>query len=324
MPWLGANGLLPGRGAPGRGPGRWPRSVPAAPAPPSRAAGAWGRAAGAGPGRGAAGRGEGAPGTAGCSGAAGWVGAAAAAGAMGAAGASAAGTTGTAGASGAGVCGRAGPGRTPGTGRTCEGAGAVGASGACGRDGAGDWGPDGAAGRATGAVVVGAAVVAPAEAGRAAGACGAGRAVRAAAPAPLPPPLAFSCSRSLRTTGGSTVDDADRTNSPSSWSLVMTTLLSTPSSLASSYTRTFATSLLSRPEPDRRGPSLQLGGAHRCVLIGCSSASDPLPSVTVDLGWGRPAARNSRTAVESSGPTRRRARGNARRRSARSRQDGSG
>ena len=32
----------------------------------------------------------------------------------------------------------------------------------------------------------------------------------------------------------STVDDADLTNSPSSWSLVMTTLLSTPSSLASS------------------------------------------------------------------------------------------
>ena len=41
-------------------------------------------------------------------------------------------------------------------------------------------------------------------------------------------------SRSLRTTGGSTVDDADRTNSPISVSLAMTTLLSTPSSLASS------------------------------------------------------------------------------------------
>src|SRR5665647_552846 len=34
MPWLGANGLLPGRGAPGRGPGR------VASPPPSRAAGA--------------------------------------------------------------------------------------------------------------------------------------------------------------------------------------------------------------------------------------------------------------------------------------------
>jgi hypothetical protein len=41
-------------------------------------------------------------------------------------------------------------------------------------------------------------------------------------------------SRSLRTTGGSTVDDAERTNSPSSLSLVMTTLLSIPSSFASS------------------------------------------------------------------------------------------
>ena len=41
-------------------------------------------------------------------------------------------------------------------------------------------------------------------------------------------------SRSLRTTGGSTVDDADRTNSPISVSLVMTTLLSMPSSFASS------------------------------------------------------------------------------------------
>ena len=41
-------------------------------------------------------------------------------------------------------------------------------------------------------------------------------------------------SRSLRTTGGSMVEDADRTNSPSSFSLVMMVLLSTPSSLASS------------------------------------------------------------------------------------------
>jgi len=40
--------------------------------------------------------------------------------------------------------------------------------------------------------------------------------------------------RSRRTTGGSTVEDALRTNSPISWSLVMTTLLSTPSSFASS------------------------------------------------------------------------------------------
>jgi hypothetical protein len=45
-------------------------------------------------------------------------------------------------------------------------------------------------------------------------------------------------------TGGSIVDDADLTNSPISLSLARTTLLSTPSSLASSWTRTLATLLL--------------------------------------------------------------------------------
>jgi hypothetical protein len=42
----------------------------------------------------------------------------------------------------------------------------------------------------------------------------------------------FSVSR--RTTGASTVDDADRTNSPMSFNVLRTTLLSTPSSFASS------------------------------------------------------------------------------------------
>jgi hypothetical protein len=54
---------------------------------------------------------------------------------------------------------------------------------------------------------------------------------------------AVNASLSLRTTGASIVDDADRTNSPISWSLAITALLSTPNSLASSYTRTFATAL---------------------------------------------------------------------------------
>ncbi len=58
---------------------------------------------------------------------------------------------------------------------------------------------------------------------------------------------AGKASLSLRTTGASMVDDADLTNSPSSVSLAMTVLLSTPSSLASSYTRTLATGLLSWP-----------------------------------------------------------------------------
>jgi len=61
-------------------------------------------------------------------------------------------------------------------------------------------------------------------------------------------PAAFSSSPNVSvnrlTTGGSTVDDADLTNSPISPSLARTTLLSTPNSLASSWTRTFATLLL--------------------------------------------------------------------------------
>ena len=64
-------------------------------------------------------------------------------------------------------------------------------------------------------------------------------------------------SLSLRATGGSTVDDADFTNSPNSASLASTSLLVTPSSFASSWTRTFDTFLLSsarviQPEPSVR------------------------------------------------------------------------
>jgi len=46
--------------------------------------------------------------------------------------------------------------------------------------------------------------------------------------------LLLNAVSSLRTTGASIVEDAERTNSPSSWSLAMTTLLSTPNSFASS------------------------------------------------------------------------------------------
>jgi hypothetical protein len=41
-------------------------------------------------------------------------------------------------------------------------------------------------------------------------------------------------SRNLRTTGGSTVEDAERTNSPISWSFARTSLLSIPTSFANS------------------------------------------------------------------------------------------
>ncbi len=70
---------------------------------------------------------------------------------------------------------------------------------------------------------------------------------RVAAAFPAPSALVAwlaNSSLSLRTTGASMVEDADLTNSPISWSLAITALLSTPNSLASSYTRTFATALL--------------------------------------------------------------------------------
>jgi len=47
-----------------------------------------------------------------------------------------------------------------------------------------------------------------------------------------PSELNFSLSR--RSTGGSMVEEADRTNSPMSFSVLRTVLLSTPSSFASS------------------------------------------------------------------------------------------
>src|SRR4051794_18364202 len=143
---------------------------------------------------------------------------------------------------------------------------------------------------------------------------------------------------SLRTTGASIVEDAERTNSPSSWSLAMTTLLSTPNSLASSYTRTFATSLLlvrgGRP-PDLRYFTGVLiaysSSAHRNLdllptrevpddhthqrAIPCRS-SDPPSS-----GGGTTVrcSTHSRSTATSSDPWTRKARGNARRRTARSR-----
>ncbi len=161
---------------------------------------------------------------------------------------------------------------------------------------------------------------------------------------PEPPP-ALNASCSFRTTGASIVEDAERTNSPSSWSLAMTTLLSTPSSLASSYTRTLATSLLMRSGVGRPPDLRYFSG----VLIAYSSSAhrnlDLLPTREV------PAARPVRAALVtcyvsrrgrscgasgaavttalrrfpvSSGPWTFSARGNARRRTASSRQSGVG
>ncbi len=157
----------------------------------------------------------------------------------------------------------AGPGRGPGVGRAevplskracgASGRGASGCAGACccwcgigtgpGRGPGFGAGPGLGPGR--GADGIGASAPLPAwlSAGRGAalGGCG----LLDDEPPPLldPPFDAPRASVSLRTTGASMVEDAERTNSPISWSLAMTTLLSTPNSLASSYTRTFATAL---------------------------------------------------------------------------------
>ncbi len=146
---------------------------------------------------------------------------------------------GDAGAAGAGRGAGLGPGRGPADGADAaagrSASGALGAAGAGGR---------GAAGRAA---CAGLGAAAPGVAEGADGIGGRGAAfLGAPGLAPdLPEPLpCWKASVSLRTTGASIVEDAERTNSPSSWSLAMTTLLSTPNSLASSYTRTLATSLL--------------------------------------------------------------------------------
>lgn len=162
MPWLEANGLLPGRGAPGRAAGRGAGEVgfgageaAAAAAPPSVSASATG--AGVGPGAGSA------------------------------------------------FAAGLGPGLGPGLGAAAE----VSAAGAS--DFSAVFSADFAA------VLAGAAAAA----------------------------AAFSsspyCFLNRISTGGSTVEEADFTNSPISFSFSRTNLLSTPNSLASSWTRVLAT-----------------------------------------------------------------------------------
>ena len=87
----------------------------------------------------------------------------------------------------------------------------------------------------------------------------------------LPFALEAKAFLSLRATGGSTVDDADFTNSPIASSLFKTVLLSTPSSLASSYTRAFGTQfLLSWAARIRARPLLihgELVPSHRATMF---------------------------------------------------------
>jgi hypothetical protein len=146
-----------------------------------------------------------------------------------------------------------------------------------------------------------------------------------------------NASLSLRTTGASIVEDADRTNSPISWSLAITALLSTPNSFASSYTRTFATALPllgpARPDPQPVGAARAPSGvsfccssphAHRSLIAisACSPGpSCPGPAVRAARGAGPgssglDSARYSASLPVPSGPGTRSARANARRRCA--------
>jgi hypothetical protein len=105
------------------------------------------------------------------------------------------------------------------------------------------------------------------------------RVAAAAFPAPFAALAAWpaNSSLSLRTTGASIVEDADLTNSPISWSLAITALLSTPNSLASSYTRTFATALLYSARSDRACQPARQGVLRRRQIVlfiaACSSSA---------------------------------------------------
>ena len=214
------------------------------------------------------------------------------------------------------------PGRGPGAGGRsaagAAGASATGASGAAGRAGPGTGAPgreaEGGAGSSTGA----------APGGWAAGAggdfCAAGDG--AADDGAAAGGAAGKASRNLRTTGASTVEEADLTNSPFSFNQVRTLLLSIPSSLASSWTRAFPGTGLLRTARVVPAP----GGYCMGVLMGTGSSSAHRGGSALSGGGVCPAVRSatcSRTGVRSSGPSRRRARGNARRLSARSRHRGS-
>jgi hypothetical protein len=184
---------------------------------------------------------------------------------------------------------------------------------------AGDVGADGRRGGAGRAEVRGSV-------GAAAGAAGADEPPGADAAKP---------SRRRRATGASTVLDADLTNSPISFSLASTVLLSTPSSFASSCTRALPATALLTLEVVRAAPAatslVHLKPGHFRDFIVCScwssylawsgGASTP-PSVAP---YGVQTARTcSANSAVSRTPTRRNARPNARRRSASAKQAGSG
>jgi hypothetical protein len=176
-----------------------------------------------------------------------------------------------------------------GNGTVIAGPGRAGAGSAGGATGGADSETAGPA--AAGLAAAGAAAAGPPSAASACSAVGAAltRPLAARRPAaagfgaaPLPfvalPTWPANASLSRRTTGASMVEDADRTNSPISWSLAMTALLSTPNSFASSYTRTFATTLpLLGPEipglPAGRGSACSVRRQLVLFIAACSSGA---------------------------------------------------
>ena len=161
-------------------------------------------------------------------------------------------------------------GRTGAAGAGAVGAGATGVgsalaagvgTGAAGAAGAAGAGAAGAGALAAGALAAGALAAAGAGA---TGAGLAGVAVAAGFSALGAASAGGNFSLTRRTTGASTVELALLTYSPISFSRSRSTLLVTPSSLASALTRTLdKTSPVSRgPCHGWRGPSLRLGSAH--------------------------------------------------------------
>jgi hypothetical protein len=226
----------------------------------------------------------------------------------------------------------AGPGRGPGV-APGAGAGRAGAAGAGGADAAAAGGAAGAAGGAGGGVGAGAGGGVGA-AGRGPGLtdepadAAAGLATLAGPPLPAAfcgADLAPNDSRKRRATGASTVDDADLTNSPWSFSFARSSLLVTPSSFANSCTRAL---------PATTSPSLEamavVGAAPRVSYDTWSSGLHGvlifLATCSVDRASECPEIPStySVTAVRSGEPVIRSARTNARRRIAACRHCGSG
>ncbi len=98
--------------------------------------------------------------------------------------------------------------------------------------------------------------------------------------------------------GASTIEDADFTNSPRAVRSSLSCLLVMPSSLASSCTRILGTNSPVRVHPRRGDGQLDLLAAHRWVLIGCPSASNPL-SLSMGQTPRHHVGRTSSTNVQS-------------------------